>query len=116
MRPIALLLSAGPQARAKRPSAGAAPPRRNTPRRAGPRPARTRKSNGPGELVPGAVTSEWTDRRLLHRHRDVHAERDVRHTVALVDARRRPRKRDVVFRSEERRVGKECRSRWSPYH
>src|SRR2546421_566799 len=23
---------------------------------------------------------------------------------------------DGVFRSEERRVGKECRSRWSPYH
>src|SRR3712207_3523314 len=23
---------------------------------------------------------------------------------------------DVKFRSEERRVGKECRSRWSPYH
>ena len=23
---------------------------------------------------------------------------------------------EVVFRSEERRVGKECRSRWSPYH
>ena len=23
---------------------------------------------------------------------------------------------DVVLRSEERRVGKECRSRWSPYH
>ena len=22
----------------------------------------------------------------------------------------------LVFRSEERRVGKECRSRWSPYH
>ena len=22
----------------------------------------------------------------------------------------------VSFRSEERRVGKECRSRWSPYH
>ena len=21
-----------------------------------------------------------------------------------------------AFRSEERRVGKECRSRWSPYH
>ena len=21
-----------------------------------------------------------------------------------------------VYRSEERRVGKECRSRWSPYH
>ena len=26
--------------------------------------------------------------------------------------------RDIVYkhRSEERRVGKECRSRWSPYH
>ena len=23
---------------------------------------------------------------------------------------------DLVTRSEERRVGKECRSRWSPYH
>ena len=22
----------------------------------------------------------------------------------------------VIVRSEERRVGKECRSRWSPYH
>ena len=25
-------------------------------------------------------------------------------------------KRPQVLRSEERRVGKECRSRWSPYH
>ena len=23
---------------------------------------------------------------------------------------------DYIDRSEERRVGKECRSRWSPYH
>ena len=23
---------------------------------------------------------------------------------------------DLEYRSEERRVGKECRSRWSPYH
>ena len=23
---------------------------------------------------------------------------------------------DLIERSEERRVGKECRSRWSPYH
>ena len=23
---------------------------------------------------------------------------------------------DQLYRSEERRVGKECRSRWSPYH
>ena len=25
-------------------------------------------------------------------------------------------RKDGSFRSEERRVGKECRSRWSPYH
>ena len=24
--------------------------------------------------------------------------------------------RRIIIRSEERRVGKECRSRWSPYH
>ena len=24
--------------------------------------------------------------------------------------------REIILRSEERRVGKECRSRWSPYH
>ena len=24
--------------------------------------------------------------------------------------------KEVINRSEERRVGKECRSRWSPYH
>ena len=27
-----------------------------------------------------------------------------------------PQVRVEVLRSEERRVGKECRSRWSPYH
>src|SRR3712207_7003563 len=32
----------------------------------------------------------------------------IRRSVAVADA--------AVTRSEERRVGKECRSRWSPYH
>src|SRR3989475_8525865 len=32
------------------------------------------------------------------------------------DRRRFQRLRDESKRSEERRVGKECRSRWSPYH
>ncbi len=27
-----------------------------------------------------------------------------------------PPTRKITLRSEERRVGKECRSRWSPYH
>src|SRR3989449_10598725 len=32
------------------------------------------------------------------------------------EGRWRPHRDDVNDRSEERRVGKECRSRWSPYH
>src|SRR2546425_12216121 len=36
---------------------------------------------------------------------------------AFPDTRReRHRRRLLLGRSEERRVGKECRSRWSPYH
>src|SRR5437879_13334966 len=31
-------------------------------------------------------------------------------------SRTHPQPRQVRRRSEERRVGKECRSRWSPYH
>src|SRR5260221_13752139 len=38
-----------------------------------------------------------------------------RRAVDLV-ALLRYRADDLVTRSEERRVGKECRSRWSPYH
>ena len=41
------------------------------------------------------------------------------HNLKNMDVRI-PRNKLVVFtglsRSEERRVGKECRSRWSPYH
>ena len=36
--------------------------------------------------------------------------------VILIDTDIGLRNLDVVMRSEERRVGKECRSRWSPYH
>ena len=40
--------------------------------------------------------------------------------VALVFAKNSTRTRTSlevgIYRSEERRVGKECRSRWSPYH
>src|SRR5256885_8031939 len=48
---------------------------------------------------------------------------DYLHTDRAVDAARvgiegvsRFGKAALVTRSEERRVGKECRSRWSPYH
>src|SRR5687767_15213097 len=37
-------------------------------------------------------------------------------TTAQNQFARGQRKRTATLRSEERRVGKECRSRWSPYH
>src|ERR1051326_6452788 len=41
----------------------------------------------------------------------------IRHVIAI-PARRRIERIELrqLERSEERRVGKECRSRWSPYH
>ena len=36
--------------------------------------------------------------------------------VELNDRRWSPEKAKLAIRSEERRVGKECRSRWSPDH
>ena len=36
--------------------------------------------------------------------------------LRVVFGERRLRAQRDILRSEERRVGKECRSRWSPYH
>src|SRR2546426_8185558 len=43
-------------------------------------------------------------------HGDVHRVRHLAAVLPQIDAAHH------VDRSEERRVGKECRSRWSPYH
>ena len=41
----------------------------------------------------------------------------LQYEVMAVGDGDKPRPENVVqLRSEERRVGKECRSRWSPYH
>ena len=37
-------------------------------------------------------------------------------TYLITDFGAKPDTPDAPCRSEERRVGKECRSRWSPYH
>ena len=39
-----------------------------------------------------------------------HPQTNSSYSVSLWNAR------ELAYRSEERRVGKECRSRWSPYH
>ena len=40
----------------------------------------------------------------------------IRLSAAQLAAKLAAREVTSVERSEERRVGKECRSRWSPYH
>src|SRR2546422_4090695 len=47
--------------------------------------------------------------RMVRDHRDPAAGHERR-------PQRRDRQVELLERSEERRVGKECRSRWSPYH
>src|ERR1039458_6965248 len=56
--------------------------------------------------------SEWTSLALTSRGIEQLQPSSCRHS-----ARREARKRLARNpRSEERRVGKECRSRWAPYH
>ena len=57
-----------------------------------------------------AATPSQISRKLLPR-----SGQEFRHSPRA-NCGRRPRQRDRRGRSEERRVGKECRSRWSPYH
>src|SRR5437016_3375164 len=64
-------------------------------------------------------------RRDSYERNNKGATRAIRLRVGLLDGaipdvgiqfRRSPLERPLGRRSEERRVGKECRSRWSPYH
>src|SRR5258708_8292608 len=55
------------------------------------------------------------DRVELHQAAQLHARGKKCALRDLVVARRTV-EHDQLLRSEERRVGKECRSRWSPYH
>src|SRR5256885_11131809 len=69
------------------------------------------------------VGREQEIRAAVGRQREALVHRTVRRAVGDqrgVARARVPRRDDAVLagedRSEERRVGKECRSRWSPYH
>ena len=68
--------------------------------------------------ITGPVTSPYQDEDLVTEDRRI-----ARTTVPLIDKdAEKPEVKALVdavrdaSRSEERRVGKECRSRWSPYH
>src|SRR2546426_8822866 len=71
-------------------------------------------------ILPSTTTPEphtpamlWIQHRQLdpeHRRSMGFGRRGGWHGLRAAKSRRR------IYRSEERRVGKECRSRWSPYH
>ena len=52
----------------------------------------------------------------LLKHASVHAERIYVGRKGRGSYREQQEINILLVRSEERRVGKECRSRWSPYH
>ena len=53
------------------------------------------------------------DRVVMESFRDPRTRVETRKPVMYFQ---RAKRGLIVNRSEERRVGKECRSRWSPYH
>ena len=60
-------------------------------------------------------------KRLLSKDNGMNIYRGCSHGCIYCDSRSRcygftHAFEDIEVRSEERRVGKECRSRWSPYH
>ena len=60
---------------------------------------------------PFPIECDKTQYRLLTKEYVKIVECDGRR-ILKVD----PKGIELLARSEERRVGKECRSRWSPYH
>ncbi len=60
------------------------------------------------------VNSATTNSNVMVEYGKNEIEKDMSLIFDLVDYVSYPQ--IVTLRSEERRVGKECRSRWSPYH
>src|SRR5258707_2568116 len=72
-------------------------------------PLSSRKANlQPKEYAKGGKKSQY-------EINDFHSD-PQRGANCLHRGRMRAKTQEVTGRSEERRVGKECRSRWSPYH
>src|SRR5438876_5992091 len=61
-------------------------------------------------------TGDWSSDVCSSDLPDRHARRQRRFRHSLVLTPLCERAPSSMVRSEERRVGKECRSRWSPYH
>src|SRR2546430_14622064 len=74
------------------------------------------KKRGSGRNVYGRITVRHRGGGHKRMLRDVDFRRDKVGIPAVVKGIEYDPGRSARIRSEERRVGKECRSRWSPYH
>ena len=63
------------------------------------------------QVIQGKI-DDFRDARRAREHQQVQRRRQLHKACDHAAVQRR----QYGVRSEERRVGKECRSRWSPYH
>src|SRR5271157_3106819 len=61
-------------------------------------------------------SSKTIDQRLENAKAEIERWRNYHYVIVNDDLQRAYSDALAIVRSEERRVGKECRSRWSPYH
>jgi len=75
-------------------------------------------NNGQSQMLEEALWSavRALEERMILARRIVERARRANQMRAVQTFERRVREAEEHSRSEERRVGKECRSRWSPYH
>ena len=67
------------------------------------------------KMYENVKSSDYT-KKSLQSDSDPATMEVVTRTNAVKSPTNSPETTKLVYRSEERRVGKECRSRWSPYH
>ena len=70
-------------------------------------------------ITPSSPMAEAVDEMAAHGKKNIFGQpvKVVESCIRVPDCRlRHPAGAGRHRRSEERRVGKECRSRWSPYH
>ena len=63
-------------------------------------------------FMQNLLLGSYSEVDAFNRAKKLHITTTVRRAVFLVETKQSKDEN----RSEERRVGKECRSRWSPYH
>src|SRR2546426_12545627 len=68
------------------------------------------------EAILQALTGVRGSQRVTSQNPETTYRALEQYARDLTDLARRSKLDPVIGRSEERRVGKECRSRWSPYH